>query len=117
MMTASCTNRRTLARSSLQFGSLYAAPSWRSWKIALSVLDGRPDLLTESDAAFARERLGLDPGAPLPTTPALEAWLVCGRRAGKSAIAALIALAHAVKPYPNLQPGEAPLATFDRQRC
>ena len=98
----------TLATDPACFGDTYGADSWRPWHVALAVLNGRPDLLSADDAAFARERLGLAAGAPLPAEPALEAWLVCGRRAGKSHIAAMVAVAHATRPYPQLAAGEAP---------
>ena len=98
----------TMATDRACFGDTYGADSWRPWHAALAVLDGRPENLSAEDAAFARERLGLAPGAQLPTEPALEAWLVCGRRAGKSHIAAMVALAYATRPYPQLAAGEAP---------
>jgi hypothetical protein len=77
--------------------------SWRNWKIFLAVLFGRP--LNEFDIELYRHCTGR-------TTPSLdgyrEAWLVCGRRAGKSFILALIACFLAIfrdwKPY--LAPGE-----------
>ncbi len=98
----------TLATDPACFGDTYGAASWRPWHAALAVLDGRPDLLSSDDAAFARERLGLAAGAPLPREPAREAWLVCGRRAGKSHIAAMVAVAYATRPYPQLAAGEPP---------
>lgn len=75
------------------FGPLFSAPSWEPWHTALSVLDGHGSELPSERQAWARERLGFAPGAALPETPAREAWLVCGRRAGKSHIAALMAVA------------------------
>ena len=91
-------------RQALEASSATEAPR----DAALAVLDGRPDLLSADDAAFARERLGLAAGAPLPTEQALEAWLVCGRRAGKSHIAAMVAVANATRPYPQLAAGQPP---------
>ena len=98
----------TLATDPACFGRVYGGPSWQPWRTALAVLDGRPNLLRADDAAFARACLGVAWDTPLPTTPALEAWLVCGRRGGKSMVASLIAVAWATRPYPRLAPGEPP---------
>lgn len=77
--------------------------SWAPWRTFLAALFALP--MGEADLALFRECTGRT--AP-PTTGFLETWLVCGRRAGKSFILALIACFLAVfrdwRPY--LSPGE-----------
>ena len=61
--------------------------TWKAWFVFLSALCALP--MTEEQLAVYRACTGrTEP----PTTPATEAWLVCGRRAGKSFILALIAV-------------------------
>ena len=61
--------------------------TWKAWFVFLSALRALP--MTEEQLAVYRACTGrTEP----PTTPATEAWLVCGRRAGKSFILALIAV-------------------------
>ena len=77
--------------------------TWSAWFAFLKVLFGLP--LSEADLSIAAECLGT---AQLPGESAREAWLVCGRRAGKSFVLALIAAYLAIfrdwRPY--LSPGE-----------
>lgn len=61
--------------------------TWLAWSALLAALFGLP--LTDEQLAIYRECTGRD--SP-PTEPASEAWLVCGRRAGKSFVLALIAV-------------------------
>jgi hypothetical protein len=61
--------------------------SWRAWRVFLAALLGLP--LSEDQAALYREHTGRQ---ALPTAPAPEAWVVVGRRGGKSRIAALVAV-------------------------
>jgi hypothetical protein len=79
------------------------AATWAAWFAFLRVLFGLP--LDANDLELFRQCTGRD------TTPAagfIEAWLICGRRAGKSFILALIACYLAIfrdwRPY--LSPGE-----------
>ena len=60
--------------------------TWSAWHALLAALFGLP--MSESDFSFYRECTGrTEP----PTAQAKEAWLICGRRAGKSFVLALIA--------------------------
>jgi hypothetical protein len=60
--------------------------TWAAWHALLAALFGLP--MTEADLAIYRACTGrTDP----PTTQTKEAWLICGRRAGKSFVLALIA--------------------------
>src|SRR4029453_11104766 len=61
--------------------------SWRAWQAFLAALFG----LSMSQDQAAIFRLHTGPQAP-PEAPAREAWLVVGRRGGKSRIAALVAV-------------------------
>lgn len=77
--------------------------TWRPWRAFLSVLFGLP--LDPASLELYRQCTGRQHP---PVTGFVEAWLVCGRRAGKSFILALIAVYLAVfrdwRPY--LSPGE-----------
>src|SRR5690348_17289966 len=70
------------------FGAWFVGSTWNAWKVFLSVLFGLP-LKTEEERALYRKQTGR---TVEPTTQASEAWLPVGRRAGKSLIAALIAV-------------------------
>lgn len=78
--------------------------SWTAWRAFIAALFGYP--MTEEEFAIYRECTGRDerpePGA------VREAWLICGRRGGKSFTKALIAVYlacfHEYRPY--LSPGE-----------
>jgi hypothetical protein len=78
--------------------------TWAPWRAFLAVLFGLS--LTEAELALYAECTGRK--EPPPQQGFTEAWLVCGRRAGKSFILALIACYLAIfrdwKPY--LSPGE-----------
>lgn len=69
------------------FGPIFAGPTWDAWRVFLAALFGLP--LTEGQLA---QYTALTARTSAPTTPAREAWLVVGRRGGKSRIAALIAV-------------------------
>jgi hypothetical protein len=77
--------------------------SWAAWRAFLAALFGLA--MTEADAAFYRTHTGR---SMLPTAAAREAWLVVGRRGGKSMVAALIAVFLACfRDYRDvLKPGE-----------
>jgi hypothetical protein len=77
--------------------------TWASWFTFLAALFGLP--LTSSQLPLYRECTGR---SEAPSAPASEAWLVCGRRAGKSFMLALVAVYlaafHTYRQY--LAPGE-----------
>lgn len=77
--------------------------TWAAWRAFLAALFGlqmTPDQLATYQQCTGR--------SASPVVPASEAWLVCGRRAGKSFILALVAVFiacfHDFRPY--LSPGE-----------
>ena len=80
------------------FGPAFRGKSWLGWKIMLRGLFGLP--MNREQAAFYRERTGRD---DIPREQFAEAWLICGRRSGKSRISAFIAVYLACfidwKPY------------------
>lgn len=69
------------------FGSRFSADSWAGWRTIAKAVFGEP--LNESELAFFREVAGRDEA---PTSPASEAFLVVGRRGGKDAFAAALAV-------------------------
>jgi hypothetical protein len=85
------------------FGRYFKAKSWNAWRVFLAVMFGLP--LTPDQLALFQQFTGRS--AP-PTNPLQEAWLVVGRRGGKSFVLATIAVFLAClrdwKPY--LGPGE-----------
>ena len=60
--------------------------SWAAWQVFLKALLALP--MTEAEQGIFRECTGRE---ALPGQPAREAWVVAGRRSGKSFMAALIA--------------------------
>jgi hypothetical protein len=61
--------------------------TWSAWRVLLASLFALP--MTDAELATFRECTArIEP----PSTPATEAWLICGRRAGKSFTLALIAV-------------------------
>ena len=86
------------------FGQWFKKPgTWQSWFAFLATLFGLP--MTAEQLAIYRQCTGRT--AP-STEPHREAWLICGRRSGKSFIMALVAMYLAVfrdwRPF--LAPGE-----------
>jgi hypothetical protein len=77
--------------------------TWSAWWVFLKALFGQP--LEEEELAVYTRCTGR---AVAPEEPASEAWLICGRRSGKSFILSLIAVYLATfkdwRPY--LAPGE-----------
>ncbi len=61
--------------------------TWATWRVVLSALFALP--MTAEQLAIYQQHTGR--AAP-PTEQAKEAWLVCGRRAGKAFVLALIAV-------------------------
>jgi hypothetical protein len=91
------------------FGRHFRGPTWDAWRAFLSALFAL-SLTPEQLAIYQRHT---DRSAP-PTTPLHEAWLICGRRAGKSFILAFIATYLAVfKDWRRfLGPGEVGTVTI-----
>ncbi len=86
------------------FGRWFKNPeSWRSWVVFLRALFGLP--MDAAEVEIFRKHTGRE---NCPQMPASEAWLVCGRRSGKSFIAALVAVFLACfRDYSShLAPGE-----------
>jgi hypothetical protein len=77
--------------------------TWQAWFAFLAALFGLP--MTDEQMAIYRKHTGRDEA---PTTASDEAWLIIGRRGGKSFIMALIAVFLACfRSYAEfLQPGE-----------
>ena len=77
--------------------------TWATWRVFLAALFGLP--MTADQLAVYRDCTGR---ADVPSAPASEGWLICGRRAGKSFTLALIAVFlaafHDYRQY--LTPGE-----------
>jgi hypothetical protein len=69
------------------FGPFFRSRTWDVWRCFLAVLFGQP--LTEEQIVLYRQFTGRT--VP-PTGPSREAWLVIGRRGGKSFVLAMIAV-------------------------
>jgi hypothetical protein len=70
------------------FKSYFRDPAtWEAWRVFLCALFALP--MTENQLAIFRECTGR---TVAPTSPIEEAWLVCGRRGGKSFTLALISV-------------------------
>jgi hypothetical protein len=83
------------------FGRWFAGPSWMAWRAFLRALFGLPT--SDTDLAIFSECTGR-----ASVRSYSEAWLVCGRRAGKSFVLALVAVYLATfRSYrEHLAPGE-----------
>ena len=70
------------------FASAFRDPAtWQAWRVFLVARFGLP--MTPEQFALFRQCTSR---ATAPQRPVIEAWLVCGRRAGKSFVLALIAV-------------------------
>lgn len=74
--------------------------TWAAWRVFLAALFGHP---VEDKALFER----CTGGRPLPTSQAREAYLVVGRRGGKSFICALVGVFMGCFRTYKLAPGES----------
>jgi hypothetical protein len=86
------------------FGPLFSpAESWRSWTHALTALFGLP-MSADALATFRRH----SGRKTAPRAPFRESYFICGRRSGKSRVAALIGvyLAAFYDHTTSLAPGE-----------
>lgn len=101
----------------MEIFSSYFEPreSWDNWRVYLKALFAIE--MTDAEVAVYRECTNR---VNAPVTPFNESWLVCGRRAGKSRIAALIATYAATVPVYKLSRGEAGIVAVlasDRQQA
>ena len=79
----------TACRDPRLFAPWFKDPAtWASWQVFLRALFGLPIEGEEELATFTR----CTGRAAPPTEQASEAWLVCGRRSGKSRMLALMAV-------------------------
>jgi hypothetical protein len=69
------------------FGGFFRAGTWDAWRVFMAALFGLP--MTDDQLATYRRFTGR---TTPPTAPLHEAWLVCGRRGGKSFVLATIAV-------------------------
>jgi hypothetical protein len=90
-------------RDAKVFAQHFKGDTWTAWFAYLAVLFALP--LTPEQLAIYQKHTGR---TTPPTSPATEAWLCCGRRAGKSFILALIScfLAGFIDWRPYLAVGE-----------
>lgn len=82
------------------FGSWFAGDSWNAWRVFLKVLFEIP--------LFEQEQVIFNTHTKRETLPRFvkEAWVICGRRGGKSIIASLIAVYLAFFMDHKMRPGE-----------
>ena len=69
------------------FGAHFKSPTWDVWRVFLAALFALQ--MTPEQLQIYQKFTGR---TTPPTSPLHEAWLVCGRRSGKSYILALIAI-------------------------
>ena len=74
-------------RDAKVFGPFFRGDTWGAWRAFLAALFALP--MSDADLAIYRECTGRN--AP-PNEPSREAWLIVGRRGGKSYVLALIAV-------------------------
>lgn len=86
-------------------GPFFPAATWRPWLLCAAAMFGLTYGLSPDDQAFILRCLGR---TILPTSPASRAFLICGRRAGKSRFASAVAVFLATcRDYTSiLAPGE-----------
>lgn len=83
------------------FGDQFDGPSWAAWHAVLKALFALA--MTPGELATFRTLTGR---TSAPKSPARELWCVCGRRSGKTRIAALIAVFLSTMRTYQLAPGE-----------
>ena len=85
-------------------GRFEPGPTWRAARAILKGTFGLP--MSDDEAEMFK---GGTARSSLPTTPAREAWIIAGRRSGKSRIAALcVVFLAAIRPW-RMAPGERPM--------
>jgi hypothetical protein len=92
---------RALTDKNLLGAAFPSLETWGPWLTALRAAYGLP--LVESEWELYQQATGRE--TP-PGGPAREVYLICGRRAGKSRMAAAIAVYEALFPRVKLAPGE-----------
>src|SRR5262249_10752365 len=98
------------------FGAHFPGDSWSAWTAFVAALFGLPMTPAQRQrfAAYTRRQTP-------PTKPATEAWVVAGRRSGKSRVAALVATyLAALAKVDHLAPGEygtVLLCAVDKQQA
>lgn len=104
MSTQTATTILEATRDPSLFARWFRGETWQRWLAFLAALFGLE--ITEEQAAIFREHTAR---SVLPSESAREAWVIVGRRGGKSLVAALVAVFLACfKDYSNLlAPGEA----------
>jgi hypothetical protein len=94
-----------MAESSL-FKPWFVTNSWATWTVFLKALFALP--MNDAEKSLYQKHTGR---SSVPSEPFTKAWLICGRRSGKSRIAALIATySAAFRKYTTLQRGETGVA-------
>ncbi len=83
------------------FAAAFPPTSWQAWRTALAAIFALP--MSEAEADLYRRCTGRQ---ARPVAPAREAWIIVGRRGGKSRIAALLAVYLACFRRYALAPGE-----------
>lgn len=98
------------------FGPIFSGPTWARWRVFLKALFGLP--MTDDERTLYTQHT--ERPTP-PSEPAREAWVIVGRRGGKSQIAALAAVWLALQDYSgSLSPGEVgtlPIIAADRNQA
>jgi hypothetical protein len=101
-MTARRRSPRAQASHALTlFAQLFPGRSWQAWKACVSAILGLP--VTDAQARLIQRCTAR---ATTPRQVAREVWIICGRRAGKSQIAALLAVYLACFKTYRARPGE-----------
>ena len=94
------------------WGPTFGADSWAAWRTFVAATCGLP----VDDLALFQRCTGREAA---PDRPARVIAAICGRRSGKSLVAAFLAVAHGILSRPTLAPGERPvvlcIATDKRQ--
>ena len=96
---------------------LLPGATWDRHRLVLRCILGETAKLSAADRRLIADCTG---NRPLPASPVREAWLVCGRRSGKSTLAALLAVAAACFTAYRPARGERPrvlLIASDREQA
>lgn len=68
-------------------GRLFSSTSWATWRVLVAAMFGLP--IAPKDLDVYRRLTGRE---TVPTSPVREAWIIAGRRGGKTRAAALVAV-------------------------